>query len=422
MTRRLLIAVLALLMVAAPASGALAQWTDAPFCGDLAPEDCDLLVANVAAMRELASATYTLEMTSTATAEEETFSFVFNSEGALAYNKADMDALKEEVLDTTVREALALMRDPEALGDRVLGYVERVLLAPSADMSFEVVLPEAAMGGMAGATLTARVIMVDGVVYFTSPLIDTLMAAGEDAVEETWFSLDLMRLKDMAVEWLEGPAFAARMDAIRDAMRAGRLPMPAMRDFPKMQRMMARMAAFMSAPYWETFRSDEFLATFVSVARLDDAMVDDVPVAVFEMTLDFGALAETETFQEFMADYMRLFAFAGGAPSGAPEMETMLPAMMAMLKGTTMTYTQAIGLEDALTYVVDMRYTAEVDPAAMSEAMGETPGNIEVASVTQAVTMSLTLGDHNAPLAIAAPADAVSLIDLFRGMMRPRTD
>ncbi|MCZ7545644.1 MAG: hypothetical protein M5R40_19935 [Anaerolineae bacterium] len=160
----------------------------------------------------------------------------------------------------------------------------------------------------------------------------------------------------------------------------------------------------------------------MSVARLDDAMVDDVPVAVFEMTLDFGALAETEAFQEFMADYMRLFAFAGGAPSGAPEMDAMQSVTMAMLKGTTMTYTQAIGLEDALTYVVDMRYTAEVDPAAISEAMGETPGNIEVASVTQAVTMSLTLGDHNAPLAIAAPVDAVSLIDLISGMMRPRTD
>ncbi len=405
--KKSLLLVLALLIALIPAGGVLAQKDKEPFCGDLPAEDCDLLKANRAAMNDLWSVTYDLGMNVDITIDEESMAFELVSGGAIAYDKAALDTIAEEVLDTTIGDILALLKEPEALIDTVADYTERGILAPEGEVNFELVLPAEATGGMA-FPLDLSLKKIEGKVYASTFLL-SFMGLEPD----TWVEVDLLEILDQAVAAVKDPSFGEGMMSGFGPMRSddeGRAPaIPPMDNGPGGD-FFGQWQALMQKPYWKAMDSPEFQAKILKIERLEDAEVAGTAVAVFQTTVDFGAMVETEEFQMAFKDIM---SFTMSAPEmEAEEMDAMAEAILEMLKDITLTSTKMIGLDDAFTYGYSFDYHQTFDVAAFVESMGEDTDEVDMGAQEYSFSVQNTLTNHNQELQLEVPENTVTLQEL----------
>ncbi|MBN1284768.1 MAG: hypothetical protein JXB47_05175 [Anaerolineae bacterium] len=370
MRRKILLFTFVLALALAPLNGALAQEGEGPWCGELAQADCDMLIANAKAMAELWSYTYDTEMTYGMTIEDEPMEIVFTSDGTLAYDKEEVDAVVNEVLDMTLRQVLELTKDPKALWTTGLGYAERVLKAPSADVNLKLVLPAEMVGG-SPFTADINLVMVDGVLYGKSFLLAMM---GLEA--DQWVSVDLVGGMYQIAEALQDPALLENLMSGISGKSSG-MPMAApSAEMPGVempmgggagQDIMAKIQELISAPYWKTMDSPEFKTKTVLVTRLEDAEAGGVAVAVFETKVDMAAMAATEEFQQAFKD---IFAVTGAGLS-PEQIDAMVPVLLDMLNSMEITLTKMIGLEDHFTYGYEASWSLAVDTKAIVGAIVE---------------------------------------------------
>lgn len=389
------------------------------FCGDLPEADCNLLRASAAAMQTLDTVAYDMVFSFNGiVVDGEAVNFSFTSDGTLISGREAIRAVEEEILDTTIRQMLELIDKGQFL-TRGLELTERVLRAPAADMNFTVTIP--LEDPQTPTTFSARLIYVDGAAYLNSPL---LAFAIPDMNPEQWLGLDLVRGMYMTVDMLKNVDMADIFSG------AGGFSPPSSGDMAAPGGDMGaagedffnRLMALINAPYWEEMDTPEFEASFTTVERLEDAAIDGVPVAVFQTTVDMGAMAQNELFQQAFAD---IFAFQSSMQGLTPEqIAAMQPAMIDMLSGMEVVAVEKIGLDDPYTYAIDMTWSMTIDPAAMiravegEEALADTPAE-ELAPMTFNWAYQLALRDHNQPVEINAPDPdlVISIIDMAQGMM-----
>jgi hypothetical protein len=393
--------VLFVLMIALmPMAGVSAQ-ADEVFCGTLAAADCELLRANRVADAGLTSLTYELHITMSVVQPPgaQPQILAISSAGALSDDKADLDAMTDEILNTTIGEVLKLLDNPDALIERVVGYVERLAKAPTAEVHVEV-LPEGIEEGV--QNLSADFKMTDGVIYVTSPLL-----AAVNMPPDTWVSLDLVEVTNKLVAQLQDPAFVeGMMSGGVTALPAPATPVMGGEGPPAAegQAMFAKIAAIANAPYWDEMASPEFTAKFVTLTRLADTEVDGVPVAVFEDRVDMATLVASDPFQQAFSDLFDLFA-QGASPE---ELEALKPVILDMIAGMETGGTRTIGLEDHFTYSVDVSWSMTLDPKAFVSAVapeGEATASPEqpLAVQTQTFEFHQEIRDHNQPVVVTPP-------------------
>jgi hypothetical protein len=401
-----------LLITLMPMASVSAQ-AEEVFCGTLSAADCDILQANHLADAGLTSMTYELQMTMSvlqaSAAEPE--SFAISSAGTVSYDKADLDAMTDEILNTTIGEVLELLDNPDTLVDRIVGYLERLATAPTAEVAVEVVLPEGIEEDIQSLSVDFK--MTDGVIYVTSPLLETT-----DLPPDTWVSLDLVEVVNMLVELLQNPAFVEGMTSGMGGVTTFPAPTtPEGSPAADMQALFARIAEIANAPYWEEMDSPEFMAQVEAITRLADTEVDGIPVAVFEGRVDMAAMAASESFQQAFSDLFDLFA----EDISPEEREALKPIILDMLAGMEITSIQAIGLEDHFTYSVDVSWAMTVDPQAFVTAVvpederGDIPEDA-LAVQTQTFEFHQEIRDHNQPV-VVTPPPAENVISLLAMLM-----
>jgi hypothetical protein len=416
--KRAIVLMMLMALLAALPARMTAAGSDTVYCGDLAADDCALLVEAQAKMDALESivfdATFGFDVVS---GDMPLMSAAFSASGALASGVEAIDAVKNEILDLRVRDVLALVEDPEALVAALLDYAERILTAPQMTLDFGVtVVVEDETTGPYHVELR----LVDGVVYGTSELL----AAG-GLPPEQWISLDLVAVTHMVAEALQDPELMSGfMSGIPDGSGMGDMPsggdMGAGSDemMAQMNAMFAQIAAIQNNPAWEAMDTDAYNARVLDIQRIEDNEIDGVPVAVFETTLDFGAMAETEEFQSVLADIFALYTFIP-----EDERDALLEVSLAMMADMTWSMTEAVGLEDGYLYSVGFTGSQTVEPEVFAEAMGAELSIDDIPTQTTTYEFRLTLTDHNQPVEVDAPdaGDVIPLMQLL-GLTSPEAE
>jgi hypothetical protein len=340
------------------------------------------------------------------TIDEESMAFELISDGAIAYDKAALDAMAEEVLNTTIGDILAMLKDPETLIDTVADYTERGILIPEGEVNFELMLPAEATGGMA-FPLDLNLKKIEGKVY-----ANTFLLSFMDLEPDTWIEVDLLEILDQVVAAVKDPSFGEGMMSGFGPMRSdeGTAPqVPPMGAGPGGD-FFGEWQALMQKPYWKAMNSPEFQAKILKIERLEDAEVAGTAVAVFQTTVDFGAMVETEVFQMAFEDIMSLTMSA--PEMEADEIDAISEVTLEMLKNITLTSTQMIGLDDALTYGYNFDYYQTFDVAAFVESMGEDADEEDMGTQEYSFSVHNTLTNHNQELELEAPENTVTLQEL----------
>ena len=365
MRHRLLIVVL-LLALLVPLNGVLAQEGEV-FCGDLSAEDCTLLEESQAAMMTLESLGFNFD----ANMEMSASGGDMGMEG-IALNLAGEGALAMDI--AALADLQAMQPDDMAnMGE----MMSQLLNSVNAEMVLQLGLPEDMVGPkMSELSLDMR--MVDGVFYVE---ISKLM----QAPEETWMGLDMGALYGVMFSEMMG-----EMD----------------------------MGEMMGSDIFSLSSDPEFINEFMTISRLDDAEVMGQTVAVFEMTLDYGALMSDEAFREAMTNYMNSIMAMQGMDEEMPpgfDMDLVMDMMMARFVDATLSYTQWLGLDDHYVHHGEMDMAFNMNMAAMMASVPE--ADTEGAPESFSISFDATYDLHafNEPVEVTAPENA-QIIDPMQFM------
>ncbi len=323
---------IALILLLMPAAGAFADSTGGVFCGDLAEADCQILLDNDAAMDEVRSVGFTARFAFDMGGDgiDALFHMSGAGSGRLAFDPAAAAALEEPEAYADLEGAAALM--------------EAFFASTAAELTFDV----------SGATteedfaLQLNMIMQDGVILLDGASLEALM--GESMGELEWLGFDTEGIFD---------------DIFADAgVNADSL---------------ATLTAM-----------EEAEAEFTTIERLADDVVNGVPVAVFQSSVDLNAILSGMTVEDLIAE---------ARPNQLGDVDTAF-ALMQGLDVKKFSTRQYIGIDDLYTHWVDM----SMDVALSGEALG-------MESLDMWITMSfgMNLADFNETFDVSIPEDAFVL-------------
>ena len=159
---------------------------------------------------------------------------------------------------------------------------------------------------------------------------------------------------------------------------------------------------------------------YTTIARLADEQVMGQTVAVFETSLDFGAMFSSEGFSGIYGEVMaQALAMQGIDPDMmGMDMDTFIEAIGTMFEDMELGVQQWIGLDDYYMHYGSLYMDLTMDMNAMVAAMGLPPEPGMPAAITMTLGGELNLHDFNAALDLVAPEGA-QIIDpmMFLGGM-----
>jgi hypothetical protein len=401
----------ALLLALLPLSGALAQYQDGPYCGTLSAEDCEILEANWEAV--YTAFAYDMDAQFVIEIENEgTFSFDLTSQGALSQGAEEIDAVMDDIWNTTLGELRDLIREDEFL-NRGLSLTERILRAPLADLSFQ---STATMNGEEQPIPSFDLRVADGVIYITSPALTGALGLEPD----TWVNLDVVEGMYMTVEALNNPEMLENLfGGMTDGVPGGDMGIPGQGNGSDMMGdefndLFARIDEIANAEYWDAMSTPEFMEQVFSVERLDNETVNGVEVAVFENSLDYAALVETEEFQMAFAD---IFELSTAMTLSEEDRAALEPVILEQLATMEFTSTVSIGLEDFYTYAYSFTSTQTQNLQAYAEALGDMSDESDLGTQTVTFTVANTITNHNETPEVEIPENTMSVMELINMMM-----
>lgn len=374
------LAVFALLLTLLLGSGVLAQDLPPVFCGDLSEADCALLTDAQAAYVTMQSGTTTFEF-------DMALSDVPDVPFPLALNLMGVGSFSGDMSAVTSMANIANMGDMSDMYEQLPELMDTMLTSFAADLALTLTVPEDLMG-LVGAMASSgsgqqgpqaklpnvfslQMRMVDGFGYVNLDQIAAqLPTAG---LPQGWLGVDIAGLMREALE-----------------MQPDMMP----EDMPEVDMSMADM---MTDP--------EFLASYMAIERVEDGVVDGQTLAVFEITVDFAGLMESEVYQSMMREQMLAAAEQSGESLSESDIEMALEMSTGALQGMTMVMRQSIGVDDK--YMRAVSYEMTWDMTSIMEVAEEMGEDAPVgAAPTLTLMMNATMDDINEPLTITAPEDA----------------
>lgn len=343
--RKLMISLLLVLLLSITGA-TFAQ--DVIFCGELAPEDCDILQASADAMAEVSSASFDFSFDIDATdLGEGTPDLDITLGGDGAYN-----------LDGALLDSLM-----GAEGEGAFTAVMGLLRGFQGDLALDLTLPEE-LGmeiGLPITDLSLELLLVDGVGYLNfatlAPILGDPEALGLPA---GWGGIDIAGLIEMLVE-----SDPTMMDVFSEGFSQGFDSGMAMGNMTNIEGMSISRAA------------------------------DEGGNAVFVSSVDFATLIQDPTF----ADLVRAQMAAQGQDMSAEEFDQVIELLGMMGEDFVIEVTSKINLETNFQTAVGVN--VQLDLASVMAMAGET-----AAAPMVSMTGTFNLSDHNAAPAITAPADA----------------
>lgn len=360
----MMIVVLALIL-ALPVGLAAGQGDGGVFCGDLSEADCAILVDAQAAMAGIESAAFAMdaEMAFAGMAFEpgmDSMRMGFNGEGVFWMDTAAMQALEAEA-------QAAFPNDPAGVLTGFLGAI-------AADATFTLSLPE-----MDGQRMAFDVILVDGVMY-----MDFGAMMGEDAAGTmTWMGLDLSGMYETMFSESGGGEMFGGLGELMESL-GGLVD---------------------GSELFTGLEGSEMVEDFMTIERLADQDIMGQGTAVFQTTLDYGALFSDAGFLETMQAGMMLGLQAQAQEMSAEEVQATLQATASMMQNMNITIEEWIGLDDAYMHRMAFNMAMTMDMSEMAAIAGEDdlPGG---GTLDMNIRFTLDLSDFNAPVEITAPEDA----------------
>jgi hypothetical protein len=342
------------------------------FCGDLPEVDCTLLTESQTAMMEVSSASAQFDMSFSVSnipdAPFDSLDFSLNGDGSFAVDPALM-----EMMHSIQDDPSALFSNPEAFSEWFTSFLNGV----SGDLNLTLTIPADLAETFSSEdmtipeTVSIGLRLVDGVGYINLEDIAALMP--DQGIPAGWIGVDLSDAWELAM---------------KDA------------DFNQLSEM--DPDAFQS--YMGSFQDPEFMAEFMTIERLEDTEVAGQQAAVFLYTFDYGALFQSETFQNMMRAQMEAAAEMSGEEldeDAQAEMEEAMSMMGPMFEDINLELRQVIGLDDK--YIHSTEFHMDWDMSAMMAMMEP---DSDGAAPTFVFDMTITSSDFNSAPEVTAPEDA----------------
>jgi hypothetical protein len=359
--------ILTLLLVAFALVGGVASAQNFPvFCGDLSDEDCALLTEATETMQEVESAIFHLDfdfsLGGIPDSMMESINFQMSGDGAVA---VDREALS--TLGTFFTSPEDITENMEALP----AMIEEAIRAISGDITLVIEIPpelsELSPTPMPEqVSLSAR--LVDGFAYVNLDKLAELDTSG--TMPSGWLGFDLAGLYGDLLELMvdsTGGLFSST---------SGLGPM-------------------------SMFTDPEYLSNFMTVERLDDSEVDGQAAAVFETTLDYGALFSDPAVLDAMRSWMEGLGGVNGTKPDPEMIDMMMTMYSTMFDGLVLEMTQTVGLDDHYIHQTGAFMDWTPDFGAM---MGGSSANMP--EMRFVMDMQVDLARFNDAPEITAPEDA----------------
>lgn len=351
MTKKLIVLLLFVLLLV-PFASIHAQ--DDPmtlYCANLAEADCDLLSNSGTAMQDIESFGFTMSLDFgiiSSAAEMEEINFSIAGGGNLALNLGDYMGLQELALE-----------NPEAYMEQLPQIMSELVTGITGEASFLLTLP-AEMGIPTGSDLTFDLLMKDGLIYLDAgPIMEM---SGQGTGEPMWFGINLAEFY--------GEAMGDMMGGM---------------DFTSM----------LNGNMFSTFSSPEYMSQFIQTTRLADEEVMGQSMAVFETSLDYGALLAAPEMHDYLES---LYSGMGMSPA---EIDTILGMVSTMFSDAEVKFAQYIGLNDNFIHRFTMTMGINIDGASFGEP--------DAGTTQMNMLMDFTLSNFNEPVEVEVPANATVL-------------
>jgi hypothetical protein len=123
------------------------------------------------------------------------------------------------------------------------------------------------------------------------------------------------------------------------------------------------------------FTDPEIMGEFTSVSRLADMEVNGATVAVFETTLDYGAMFQSDAMRDMLTVALEA-QFASMAEMGmddeeleAVDVNAITDLYAAIFDGAMLETQTMVGLDNNYVYSTSVAFNMSIDPAALEDAM-----------------------------------------------------
>ena len=364
MRRSLLLLVL---LLAVFSGSAMAQEFPQTYCGDLAETDCSILTESATAMHELTSAAFNFQMDfgmSDIPEFDGDINFSLSGDGAYAFDPAMLSGLMVSPAD--------MMQNMENLPQ----ILQDALKSISADANLVMTLPQNLpdMDRPLPSKVGLSLRMVDGIGYINLDKLAELDPSGD--LPRGWQGLDIATLV--------GQALAQQTDSLN--------AMPSMG---------------MNMDMMNMFANPEFVNRYITVTRAEDTTIDGQTAAVFNTSVDLGALFSDPAYQEMLMGQIQSMTESMGSdqmPSQS-DMGDIMKLYSTLFEGFIFNATQTIGLDDHYVHQTGMTMDWALDLNSMSAAFGER-SSTSIPPINISFDFEANLSQFNNAPEITAPEDA----------------
>jgi len=351
------------------------------FCGDLADEDCDILMTSQEVMQELTSGQSEVQMEI----------FIGGIPDApfeeIAVSLVSSSAFTVDPEITMELMELQGMSPPEMMGDMddVFDLLLDIYRTSATEIDMTIFLSEELAAQIAADsnimvpdTFAVGLVLVDGVLYFNLDDLINSMPELAGAGLGGWFGVSVVELLEMSMDQAAG---ADQMDPMSTSFLMGL-----------------------------SMNNNEAIEEFVDVERLDDETVDGQDVAVFLTTFDYASFLASPMFREMVMMQMEMTGDATTDPQETEEMLTMVGLMAPMLlTGLDAGTWQSIGLDDLYLYRTETYFEWDLSSLmALAQMADESMGDMESAPLIRFESVSQN-SDFDADIEIVAPDGAMMI-------------
>lgn len=377
--RKLLLVLVAMLLV----SGSVLAQDVAPevYCGDLAEEDCAVLVQSQAAMTELSAVAFDLQIDVSVTGVPDMDGpvvFALTSEGAYSGDP--------EVFAMMSHPDMAAMQDPVA----ALTKAVEALRAFDADLSFTLSLPSqlVAEDEDIPESITLELLLVDGLGYLNLEPLAPLFENGSSQVpSQGWLGLDIASLIEAVIE--QNP------DMFEDMEMFG-----------------------VDASMYGQFSDPTAFAQYATITRTDDGSGD---TATFDTTFDFAGLVQDPEFRALLEQQIEQQIETQGGDIDEEEFEAGFAASQMMLANSVLTATSTIDLTTG--YQTSATFSMVIDTTELMAMAAEESDDVPEVPPVVTFNLALNLSQFNDVAEITAPAGAVVIpFESMLGMASPEAE
>lgn len=373
--RKLLLVLVAMLLV----SGSVLAQDVAPevYCGDLAEEDCAVLVQSQAAMTELSAVAFDLQIDVSVTGVPDMDGpvvFALTSDGAYS-GDPEMFAMMSS-------PDMAAMQDPVA----ALTMVVEALRAFDADLSFTLSLPSqlVAEDEDIPESITLELLFVDGLGYVNLEPLAPLFENGSSQVpSQGWLGLDVASMIEAVIE--QNP------DMFEDMEMFG-----------------------VDASMYGQFSDPMAFAQYATITRTDDGSGD---TATFDTTFDFAGLVQDPEFQALLEQQIE----SQGGDVDDEDFQAGLSASQMMLANSVLTATSTIDLTTG--YQTSATLSMVIDTTELLAVAAEESDDVPEVPPVITFDFALNLSQFNDVAEIIAPEGAVVIpFESMLGMASPEAE